>query len=76
MKAVKGKGAKRRKGRRMALGLAISGALLKPGETRSQAELAAFCGCTRNAIWEIERRALRKLRHPDRARKLREELKY
>lgn len=76
MKAIRGKGAKGRKGKKMALGLAVSGALLKPGETRTLEEIAAFCGCSRNAIYEIERVALRKLRHPERMRQLRDELKY
>jgi hypothetical protein len=45
------------------LGLAVSGATLEPGETRSGEDLAAFCGCSRQAIEHIERRALRKLRN-------------
>ena len=45
------------------LGLAISGALLAPGQTRSINELAAFCGCSKQNIQQIEKRALRKLRH-------------
>jgi hypothetical protein len=45
------------------LGLAVSGATLEPGETRSHEDLAAFCGCSKTAIQHIERRALRKLRN-------------
>jgi hypothetical protein len=45
------------------LGLAVSGATLKSGETRSHEDMAAFCGCSRQAIEHIERRALRKLRN-------------
>jgi len=44
------------------LGLAISGAMLKPGVTRSANEIAAFCGCRRSAIQSIEKKALSKLR--------------
>lgn len=56
--------------RRIDLGLAISGALLKPGETRSQVEIAAFAGCSQALIYLIEQRALKKLRHPSRLRHL------
>jgi hypothetical protein len=45
------------------LGLAVSGATLEPGETRSHEDLAAFCGCSKTNIQHIERRALRKLRN-------------
>jgi hypothetical protein len=45
------------------LGLAISGATLEPGETRSCEDLAAFCGCSRAAIEHILNRGLRKLRN-------------
>lgn len=47
---------------RIGLGLAISGALLKPGERRSQRELAAFCDCSYQWIQQLESRALRKCR--------------
>ena len=57
----------------IALGLAISGALLKPGQTRTHREIAAFCGCHWNMIWMIEQKALKKLRHPTRARRLTDE---
>jgi hypothetical protein len=45
------------------LGLAVSGATLEPGETRSHEDLAAFCGCSKTNIQHIEQRALRKLRN-------------
>jgi DNA-directed RNA polymerase sigma subunit (sigma70/sigma32) len=48
--------------RRIDLGLAISRALMHPGQTRTLSELAAFCGCTRQNIHFIEQRALRKMR--------------
>lgn len=47
---------------RVDLGLAISGALLPPGKCRSQSELAHWCDCSRQAIAQIEKNALRKLR--------------
>lgn len=46
----------------IALGLAIAGATLPPGATRTQEELAAYAGCTRQQISQIERKALRKIR--------------
>jgi hypothetical protein len=45
------------------LGLAISGATLQPGKTRTSVEIAAFCGCSKQNIQQIEKRALRKLRN-------------
>ena len=45
------------------LGLAISGATLKYGETRTEEEIAAFCGCTRQAINRLYRMGLQKLRN-------------
>ena len=68
------KGVKFEKGRRIDLGLAVSGALLKPGETRSLEEIAAYCDCHKNAIFQIEAKALKKLRHPQRLRQLEAEL--
>ena len=44
------------------LGIAISGALLKPNETRTLEEIAAYAGVTRQAIKAIEKKALGKLR--------------
>lgn len=43
------------------LGLAICGALLKPGQCLTQEDIAAFAGCSPQRIGEIERQALRKL---------------
>ncbi|MEM9236025.1 MAG: sigma factor-like helix-turn-helix DNA-binding protein [Verrucomicrobiota bacterium] len=54
------------------LGLAVSALTLKRGETRTQEELAAFCGCSKAMIYLIEKRALKKLRHPSRLRALAE----
>lgn len=44
------------------LGLAVSALSLKPGETRTQREIAAFCDCSYQRIQQIEWRALRKIR--------------
>jgi hypothetical protein len=52
----------REKSNRVDLGLAISRALLQPGERRTQEELAAFCGCTRGGIFMMEKAALQKLK--------------
>jgi DNA-directed RNA polymerase sigma subunit (sigma70/sigma32) len=52
------------------LGLAVSGALLEPGKTRTQEELAAFAGCTHGYIRQIELKALKKLRHSSRISQL------
>lgn len=45
------------------LGIAISGALLPPGACRTHEEIAAFAGCSKQNIQQLEARALRKLRH-------------
>jgi SpoU rRNA methylase family enzyme len=45
------------------LGLAISGATLPPGKTRTITEIAAFCGCSKQNIEQLENKALKKLRH-------------
>jgi len=50
------------KGQSIELGLAISGALLPPGQWRELPELAAWCGCSKQMIHTIEKRALRKVR--------------
>lgn len=47
---------------RIALGLAVAEWHAQPGVPMSQDELAAFCGCTQQAIYQIERNALKKLR--------------
>ncbi|WP_042724556.1 sigma factor-like helix-turn-helix DNA-binding protein [Chthoniobacter flavus] len=44
------------------LGLAILGAVTEPGQCRTHEEIAAYCGCTKQAISQIEWRAIRKLR--------------
>lgn len=44
------------------LGLALLACLRRPGETLSTEDIAAWCQCSRSAIWLIEQRALRKLR--------------
>jgi transcription initiation factor TFIIIB Brf1 subunit/transcription initiation factor TFIIB len=50
------------KTKRVNLGLAISGACLNHGETRTLYEIACFCNCSKQAIEHIEKKALRKLR--------------
>jgi len=45
---------------RVNLGLAISGALLEPGESRSFQEIALYCDCSKQAIEQLYRRAIRK----------------
>ena len=52
----------RGKGEEIDLGLAILACLRKPGETLTDIDIAAWCNCSRTAIWNIEQRALRKLR--------------
>ncbi len=47
---------------RFLLGLAISRATLAKGDYRTQEELAAYCDVTKQAIQDIEYRALRKCR--------------
>ena len=47
---------------RFMLGMAISALSLRPGETRTRQELAAFTGVSRQAIENIELRGLRKCR--------------
>ena len=44
------------------LGLAVSGATLPKGETRSLTDMATYCGCSRQAIHSIYASGLRKLR--------------
>ena len=50
------------KGADIDLGLAISAATLEPGEHRTNEEIAAYCGCTRQNVDRIYQRAMRKLR--------------
>ena len=51
------------------LGLAILAATSVPPHSR--AEVAAYMGVTRERVRQIEERALKKLRHPCKIRKLR-----
>ena len=44
------------------LGLALLSCLLRPGESLTHEDMAAWCGCSRSAIQRIERRALAKVR--------------
>lgn len=44
------------------LGIAVSGALLLPGQVRSAGEIALFAGCSKQAIHQIEMKAMKKLR--------------
>ena len=48
---------------RINLGLAIMAAVARPGHQYSYAEIAAFCDCRIQTIINIERNALRKLKH-------------
>lgn len=51
-----------RKKQRLLLGLAVSALSLRPGQTRSLGELAAYCECSKGTILWIEQQALRKVR--------------
>ena len=46
---------------RIDLGLAIISAISPPGRRWSYVEISAFCDCSKTAIQQIERKALRKL---------------
>lgn len=50
------------KGIEIDLGLAIAGATLPPGQILDTSEIASYCGCTRQAIHVIEKRAITKIR--------------
>ncbi len=45
------------------LGLAISGLYARKGVPMTHDEIAAYCGCSWQRIWQIEQRGLRKLRN-------------
>lgn len=45
------------------LGIAVAHTLTKPGQRRELWEIAAFAGCSKQAISQIEQKALAKLRH-------------
>lgn len=44
------------------VGLAVLCSLMKTGDNLSDRDIAYVCNCSRNAIYIIEKRALRKLR--------------
>lgn len=46
---------------RIDLGLAIMQLTIPPGAKLKQGEIAAFCGCTRQRIQQIEAEALKKM---------------
>lgn len=48
---------------RIDIGLAILGTKPLPRSGRSRTEIAAYCGCSRERIRQIEERALRRLRN-------------
>lgn len=50
------------KKQRLLLGLAVSALSLRPGQTRSLGELAAFCECSKGTILHIEQKAIAKMR--------------
>lgn len=50
------------------LGLAILGALLKPGETLTCADIAAWTGTSKQQVQQMEKRAVTKLREALRKR--------
>lgn len=60
------------KGERIDLGLTLLSLRTPPGVSVSQVEIAAWCGCRKQNISYLERRALRKIRF--RARALLKEL--
>lgn len=51
-----------RRAKRIDLGIAISGATLEPGESRTLRDIADFCGCSHQAIARIEKNAIRKVK--------------
>jgi hypothetical protein len=62
------KGDHSNKGRRIELGLAISGATLPPGQTRPITDIALYCDCSKQLIHTIEKRAIEKVREALRKR--------
>ena len=61
-RALSGETHSLRKIARIDLGLAVSAASLRPGESRSIYELAAFCACTPQAISKMTLNAIAKVR--------------
>ena len=57
-----GKQVGRSMGAHIDLGLALLSCLLRPGESLTSEDMAAWCGCSKSAIQSIERRALAKVR--------------
>lgn len=49
------------KSERINLGLAVLKCLRRPGATYTYQEIAAFCGCSDDAIRQLEAKALRRL---------------
>ena len=56
----------------MELRLAIFDSIREPGRRYTQAQIAAACGVSRATIWQMEQRALRKLREAAQRRRLEE----
>lgn len=56
------------------VGLAVMCAVIPPGVTFSQGEIADVVGCSRNRIYEIERSGVNKLRNNPRLRAFAEDL--
>lgn len=48
--------------REVDIGLAVAGALLGEGQTRTFAEISAYCGLSIQGVSEIEKTALKKIR--------------
>lgn len=51
-----------KKGARVDLGLALLHRRLKPGETASQETIAAWAGCSKANIYQIERKAKKEVK--------------
>ncbi|MES2219377.1 MAG: hypothetical protein V4587_00235 [Acidobacteriota bacterium] len=49
---------------RTMLGLELLSRVAMPKVCYTQQEIAAWCGCSHQAIYQTEKKALRKLRHP------------
>lgn len=55
-------------GQQIELGLAVSAISLPPGQTRTLHELAAYCGCSKQTIKQIQTNAITKIRQALRRR--------
>jgi len=51
-----------RKTERVNLGLELLMILAQPGKQLTQEDIAAWCGCTKDAVYMMEREALKKVR--------------